>query len=36
VVTLDDVDCPCTLRHLENVDLLGFLGEPGGWDRTPA
>jgi len=35
VVPLDDVDCPCTLRHLENAELLGFLGGPGGWDRTP-
>jgi hypothetical protein len=35
VVPLDDVDCPCTLRHLENLELLGFLGGPGGWDRTP-
>ncbi len=32
---LEDPGCPCTLRHIENVELLGFLGGPGGWDRTP-
>lgn len=35
VIPLDGVDCPCTLQHLENVELLGFLGGPGGWDRSP-
>ena len=35
VVPLADVDCPCTLQHVENAELLGFLGGPGGWDRTP-
>ena len=35
LVPLADVDCPCTLQHLENPELLGFLDGPGGWDRTP-
>ena len=35
VVPPEDLSCPCTLRHIENAELLGFLGGPGGWDRTP-
>ncbi|HZS91419.1 MAG TPA: hypothetical protein VFE42_28495 [Chloroflexota bacterium] len=35
VVPLDGVDCPCTLRHVENAELLSFLNGPSGWDRTP-
>jgi hypothetical protein len=35
VVPPEDPGCPCTLQHIENAELLGFLGGPGGWDRTP-
>ncbi len=30
-----DPAAPTTLRHLENPDLVSFLGGPQGWDRTP-
>ncbi|HEX8230068.1 MAG TPA: hypothetical protein VF826_12245 [Chloroflexia bacterium] len=30
-----DPAAPTTLQHLENPDLVSFLGGPQGWDRTP-
>ncbi len=34
VAPFEDPGCPCTLRHIESAELLGFLGGPNGWDRT--